>query len=314
MPEQNSSISNFKRFLFRILLPAIAITGLAGLAFNYAFEHLIVMDGETSGAYKIRRIIKENHPDEIPIFGSSRAEGGYLPDSLGANFYNYGLSGSCADVTTFFMRQECKKKKNKPWIIVNIELNGIVRLYGNIANFIPNTGNKDIRTILGKDHRAYYRIPFLRYFGQYEFYLRDYLNNKMQLTKAVNKGAAIEKKNMPPEEFAALVVQRKKEGEVFDIDSTLLQEFTDVIASHPEREFILVVAPYHKSYYESYRTPAVAKAFFDLILSYPNTHVIDMGHLPLDDDMYFNTTHIRLNGAVVFCRALRDSLAAIGVR
>jgi uncharacterized protein (DUF2164 family) len=314
MTEQNSSISNFKRFLFRLLLPAIAITGIAGLGFNYAFEHIIVMDGKTSGAYKIRRIIKEKHPDEIPIFGSSRAEGGYLPDSLGPNFYNYGLSGSCADVTTFFMQQECKKKKNTPWIIVNIELNGIVRLYGNIANFIPNTGNKGIRTILGKDCKANYRIPFLRYFGQYEFYIRDYLNNKIQLTKAINKGAAIEKNEVDPAEFAAQVAQRKIEGEVFDIDSSLLKEFISVIANHPEREFILVVAPYHKSYYESYRTPAVAKAFFDLVLSYPNTHVIDLGHLDLSDDMYFNTTHLRINGAAVFCRALRDSLAAIGVR
>lgn len=313
MPEQNSSISSFKHFLSRIVLPLVIITGSVGWLFNYAFERGIILNSEISGAYKIERIIAETHPEEIPIFGSSRAEGTYIPDSLGQNIFNYGLSGSCADVAIFFMKQECLKKKKHPWIIVNIDLNGLTRQYGNIASFIPNSNNEDIRHILGNDYKGYYTIPFLKYFGQYEYYVRDFLNNKMQLTKVSNKGAAIEKKLLTASQFDALVQQRLSYGEGLSIDSALMQEFKAIITSHPEREFVFVVAPYHYSFYKSYQTPHEAEEYLRMLASFPNTHVLDFGHMPLSDDMYLNTSHLHFKGATIFCRALRDSLLAIGV-
>src|SRR6185437_1473174 len=122
MPERNLSISSFKRFLLRILLPFAGIISLAGLVFTYVFEQKIILNSQIVGAFKVNRIMKETHPDEIPIFGSSRAEGGFIPDSLGSNYFTYGLSGSKYDVTLFFLEEECKKKKNNPWILLNVDL------------------------------------------------------------------------------------------------------------------------------------------------------------------------------------------------
>src|SRR4051812_1211544 len=106
MPEQNSSTSSFKQFLLRMLLPLIFILSGAGLLFNYFFEKVIILNSELCGVYKINRIISETHPNEIPIFGSSRAEYGLFPDSLGHDFFNYGLSATQYDVTLFFLEQE----------------------------------------------------------------------------------------------------------------------------------------------------------------------------------------------------------------
>ena len=112
MEKQNLYTSNFKEYLYRILLPLLLIVGCAGFIFSYFFEEKIIYKSQNGGAYKVNRILKETHPDEIPIFGSSRAEGGIIPDSLGSNYFNYGLSGSKYDVTLFFLEEECKKVKN----------------------------------------------------------------------------------------------------------------------------------------------------------------------------------------------------------
>lgn len=314
MQVQNSSISNFKRFLAKILLPYFAVIGLGSIVLNYAFERTIIFNDEINGAYKIKRIIEETHPNEIAIIGSSRAEGSYMPDSLGNNFFNYGIAGTGTDVAIFFLKRECMKPKKTPWIIINIDLNGLTHAHGNIANYIPNARYTDIQTILGKDHKFYRHLPLVKYFGLYETYVRDFLNSKMQLTKVTNKGASIEQKVLPPIQFAGLVENRTKYGDTLKMDQSLLRALKEIITSHPEREFVFVVAPYHSSYYVSYLYPKAGKQYLSMLRSFKNTHVLDFGHMALSDDMYFNTTHLRLNGAVVFCRALRDSLAAIGVR
>jgi hypothetical protein len=313
MPEQNSSISSFKQFLMYIMLPLLLITGTAGMVFVYVFEKKVIFGSDICGAYKVNRILNETHSTEIPIFGSSRAEGGYIPDSLGSNYFNYGLSGTTYDVTLFFLEEECKKKKSTPWIILNLDLYGLKYQLGDLANYVPNAGNETVKKLLGGSYVPYYSVPIVKYFGLYETYLRDYLNNRMQLTKLTNKGAAVEKNVLAEKEFQQLVAERRNASAKFECDSILETKLTGIIKAHPERKFVFVVAPYHQSYFERFYDQPKADEFFGMLRSFPNVRLLDFSKTTMADSLFFNTTHINYKGAIAFNHVLKDSLAAIGV-
>ena len=314
MPQQNSSISNFKRFLLKILLPLIAIVSVGGGIINYFFEKKIVLKSEISGAYKVNRIINETHPEEIPIFGSSRAAYGIIPDSLGSNYFNYGLAGTQIDVALFFMQEECKKTKKSPWMIVNFDMEGAQCALGDIANYIVNTGNPDVKKLMGKEYKPYLSIPFIKYYGRFETFVRQYLNSNIELTKFTNKGAALEKNVLPQAEFDALVKEREKTETTFSNDSAVKERLLSTISKNANRKFLFVIAPYHPSYYVGYKNPGAAASFLDTLRSYNNVRIMDFGKMNMPDSLFLNTTHINLKGALVFNHALRDSLIAAGIR
>jgi len=314
MQEQNSSISNFRRFLVWVLLPFLFIVAMAGIIIDSMFTHQVILRSQMVGAYKVNRIIRETHAAEIPIFGSSRAEGSFIPDSLGPHFFNYGLSGTMYDVTLFFLEEECRKKKNEPWIILNLDLEGLNYSLGDIANYIPNSDNSEVKELLGDKYNPYYKIPLVRYYGLYESYFRDFLNNKMQLTKVAGKGAAIEKKALTEAQFNELVEQRKASETIFHTDSMLLQKMNRIIAAHPERHFVFVISPYHGSYFQRYSNMRDAETFLAQLGSRQNVKVFNFSKMPLADSMFFNTSHLNYRGACVFSSQLRDSLRSLGIR
>jgi hypothetical protein len=314
MPEPTSSTSSFRRFLFRILLPLVLVIGVAGLLFGYWFERAVIFSNPGCGAYKVSRIIHETHPGEIPIFGSSRAEGCMLPDSLGPRFFNYGLSGTRYDITLFFLEEECRKQKTTPWILLNLDLDGLLRAPGDIANYIPNCSYAPVRELLGTEYRPYFSIPFLRYYGRFETYVRAYMTGRIELTKVTNKGAAIEKNELPRAQFDALVAERRSTPTTFVTDTALKQKLFSLITTHPQRRFVFIVAPYHSSFFDKYQNPADLSAFMAALKALPNVSLLDYSRLPLADSQFLNTSHINFKGAVPFNHLLRDTLAVMGVK
>src|SRR5579863_6817697 len=149
MSPTNSSTSSFRLFLVKVLLPFLLSLAGAGYLFGFFFEKKVILTSNICGAYKVNRIINETHPEEIPIFGSSRAEQGYLPDILGTKYFNYGLNGAGPSVMLFFLKEECKKKKNSPLIILNFDMSGFIRPIGDISNYIYNADYLPVRKLLG---------------------------------------------------------------------------------------------------------------------------------------------------------------------
>ncbi len=311
MQQQTSSISNFKRFFLRILLPLILIVSVVGVLFSIFFEQKIIFNSDLCGAYKVHRITNETHEDEVPVFGSSRAEGSYIPDSLGKTFFNYGLPGTKYDVTLFFLQQECTKKKNDPLIVLNFDLDGLITGLGDISNYIPSVGNAEVKALIGNQYKPYYSIPFLKYYGLFDTYTRFYINNKVQLTKISNKGAALDKNILTKKSFDALVEQRKNTKVVFTNKPELETKLLRIIKEHPERIFAIVIAPYHSSYFVNYSNPMDAELFIAKLRAMQNVRVFDFSKMPLADELFLNTTHVNYKGAQVFSHILKDSLAAI---
>ena len=169
MGRQNLYIFNFSIFVIKI----IALVAIIGGAFNFAFEELIIFKSEINGAYKVNRILTKTEKDEIPIFGSSRAEGNFVPSIIDSNnCFNYGISATQANIWLFFLEQELKKEKTTP-IIINFDLDGLVYSNGDMGNYIPNWNA--IKNTLKMSGKFYYYIPFVKYLGQYERYLKYFL-------------------------------------------------------------------------------------------------------------------------------------------
>lgn len=308
MHKENSSISNFKKYVVRIVFPVLLLVGVIAAVFTFWFEQKIILGNESCGAYKINRIIINNDVTEIPIFGSSRAEASFIPELLGDNYFNYGLEGTQENVMLFFIEEECKKKKNSPLIIINIDLDGINTKTGDLANYLYNSDHEGVKQLMAEQYEAHFSIPFIKYIGQFENYFRYYLNNRIQLTKYSNKGAFIDKVVLPKKMMDELIEYRRKNQDVFLNEPDLKREFFKTINAYRERKFVFVIPPYHSCYFTNYKNPEDAKAFMNELRALPNARVFDFSGVIYPDSLFINTTHLNYNGAVRFTKEFRDSL------
>ena len=314
MHKENSSISNFKKYVLKILFPVLLMVGIMAAVFNFLFERDIILSNENGGAYKINRIISLNDPNEIPIIGSSRAEASFIPEILGSNYFNYGLEGTQENVMLFFIKEECKKKNKKSAIIIaNIDLDGINTKTGDMANYLYNSDNENVKKLMTEKYKYQYAIPFVKYTGQFENYFRNYLNNKMQLTKYSKDGAFIDKTVLPQKLIDALIEYRKTHQDVFLHEDNLKNEFFNELNSNKSRFFVFVVPPYHSCYFTNYKNPEDAKAFLDELRALSNARVFDFSGVKYPDSLFINTTHLNYNGAVRFTKEFKDSLNTLKI-
>ena len=307
MLRENSSISSFKKYFLKIVFPVVLIVGITCTVFSFIFEKKIILANESCGAYKINRIINNTDTNEIAIFGSSRAEASFIPEILGNAYFNYGLEGTQENVMLFFIREECKKKKHTP-VIANIDLDGINTKLGDISNYLYNSDDEGIKQLLGDKYEPYFSIPFIKYLGQFENYLRYYLNNRIQLTKYANKGAFIDKIVLPQKVMNELIAYRKKNQDVFLHEPDLKSNFFETVISNSDRKFIFVIPPYHSCFFSNYKNPEEAQTFINELRSLHNVRVFDFSNVIYPDSLFINTTHLNYNGAVRFSKELKDSL------
>ena len=313
MNPSNLSTSNFKLFLQKIVLPVVGSIFLLAILFNYFFEQKIILGSEISGAYKVNRMINAINKEEIPIIGSSRAEGSYIPDSLVKNGFNYGMDGTQDNVSLLLLQEECKKNKTTP-IIINFELDGFDYDLGDESNYIYNSDNPAVKELMGSTYKTIYRVPFLKYFGKFEIYAKYYMNSKINLTKFTNKGASIEKNEISQNKFNELVQQRANEVWTFSNDKKLSDEYHHLLTTNKNRKFIFVISPYHPSCFQSMKNYQEAENFLSSLRAMNNVLVFDFSKVVYPDNYFLNTTHLNLKGAIAFNKVLRDSLQKNGIR
>lgn len=278
-----------------------------GIFFQYVFERKIILNSQINGSYKINRIINSVNKNEIPIFGSSRSEGSFVPSILGSNYFNYGISGTQDDVMLFFLWEECKKNKETP-IIINFDIDGLNYVLGDIANYIYNANYPPIKELIGEKDEVIFRVPFVKYYGYYEYYFKMYLNNKINLTKKTDNGASLELNKLTKSKFNELVNQRLATSGEFKNDLNLERHFFEIIKNHPKRTFIVVISPYHNSYFHQFKNYSDVTTFVEKIKTFTNTRVFDFSHVSYPDSLYMNTSHLNYAGAKKFSEELKDSI------
>jgi hypothetical protein len=311
LPTRHAQLHHLKKLALRILLPLLLLAILFCYTLDYIVKTQLIAQTPTHGAAKLSRI-QESRPTEIPIIGSSRALCSYIPDTLGPEYYNYGINGIGFAVMDIFLQQELAQQGKTTPIILNFDYAMFYYQMGDLNSYLPHSEIPEVKTLL-KRHDFYslhMRIPGIRYFGSIDAFAKDRLNEKLQLNKAINKGAAIEKAVTPPPAFAKLVQQRRDTTEQFSPRPELIDTLLKRIQDHPNRQFIITMAPYHQSYYESIPQDHHARAnqLFQTLKAFPNARVIRFDTQDWPDSLFFNTTHVSLLGAQKMSQMLRDSL------
>lgn len=300
MEHQSLYIFNFSKFILKVLIAFLIIGGIL----NYSFQELVIFKSEISGAYKVNKIIKENHKNEIPIFGSSRALRSFVPSILGDNYFNYGIAGTQANIWLFFLEEELKKDKSTP-IIINYDLAGLNYSDGDIANYIPNWSYT--KHILNSEGENYYNVPFIKYFGKFELYLKYQLNNKLNLTKVTDKGGSFEKNSFTPKKFKELVNKRLEHVGYFTLNPVLEKKINNLIGS-TSRKIIFVVAPYHSSFFNKFQNLDRVDDYLDNLNSIENVQVIDLRDFIKEDKKFKDTTHLNYDGAIEFSQKVKENI------
>lgn len=292
MENQNSSIFNFSKSIGLVL----ALFFILGGGLSYLFEQEIIFSSEVSGASKVNRILNQTFKEEIPIFGSSRADGSYVPSLIDSNSFNYGIAGTHTMVWLFFLEQELAKNKSSD-IIINFDLSGLAYSIGDVSNYIPNYPRT--RELMLGDEKYQYRIPLLKYFGGFEKYFKDYLNEKYAVTKHVDNGGKFEKNILTTKKMNELIEIRKKTAAKFELDDEIVSKI-DALVSSTNRHIFFVVAPYHSSFFEKFENLNEAKNFLQRLGMYKNVTVLDLSDFVQEDSLFMNTTHLNYAGAQKF--------------
>ena len=307
MEQQSLYTSSFKYFLVKYFLPASLILAVTAGLFTFFFERKVILGSDINGAYKVNRIINTTQKDEIAILGSSRAEGAFIPSTLGKNFFNYGLSGAQDDVMMFFLNEELRKNKITP-ILINFDPEGLDSSIGDISYYLYNASYEPVKNLMGKEYRYFYALPVVKYYGSFEIYSKYFLNYKLQLTKATDRGGNFEKNVLTKEKFNYLIAERKSTKTEFKNDSALSIKLLSLISSYPKRQFVFVLSPCHASYFVNFSNQTALYNYLNVLQQNKNVEVIDMSKIPYPDSLYINTTHLNYTGAKVFSKQLHDSL------
>ena len=302
------------------------------------------MKSELSNEGKLNRLLTDNAPDEIPVFGSSKARSAFIPDTLGKNVFNYGMEKCGFDVINFLLSIELEKEKTSP---IYIEFNHRSFISDpshtvNASTYVPNLEHERVAHFLEQNESLEfrYRIPGLRYFGSYFYYLRYFIKEKSGSNKIVSRGGNFSKFELSERVFSTLVenrlklIQQREELEYalqhkeevissagrkkletlhsylqFTYSKTLVRNFKELAAGHPNREIYLIQTPRHWSETRGVGNIEEMEAFYKQLDSeLNNVHVIDLSSLPIADSGFKNTSHLNLTGAQLFSAALRKEL------
>lgn len=303
--ENSSSTSNFKQALLRLILPVGGGIVLLCFVVDRLFLTQVIYKNSTAGSYKTHRLFHETHPEEIPIFGSSRASGSYVSELIDPNCYNYGIEKTQYVLARIFLEEELKKDKTTP-IIINWDYEFFREYKGNIAHFIPSADEPAIAEYIGEDMRWFYHYPAVRFFSVYDDYVKSYIGERSGSSRISNGGFFVTF-SPTPAQFERLIEVRRKTVFVWDDPAEKEAEWEKLLTS-TKRPIFLVIAPYHSCYFENFGNMEGAQAYLAKLDAFPNVTVLDFGKMEFPNSAYQNTSHLNYDGAVKFSTALGQRL------
>ncbi|WP_282039400.1 hypothetical protein [Saccharicrinis aurantiacus] len=293
----------------KIVLPFI-ITLFLVFIIGTIFEKFLVLNSSISGAAKVNTILNKNKKHEIAIIGSSRANSSYIPSILGSQYHNYGIDGTSMNVHLKLLNAELHKDKTTP-IIFNLDYNIWGNGTGDINNYIPCATQAVVKELLGDKYKFYFSIPSIKYYGNYEHYIRYYLNERMQLTKIIDNGASLETNKLSKAEFAKLINKRLNSKTKYNRNVYQFNTLNATIKDNPHRHFIFVIAPYHISAIQSFENKKEFYNDVNELTKHANSTLLDYSNFELGDSKFLNTTHLNYDGAILFSEALKDTLCGL---
>ncbi|MBS1568704.1 MAG: hypothetical protein JST45_04610 [Bacteroidetes bacterium] len=322
----------------------IAFTAVA-LGMDLLMQHWAIFNDPGANPAKVRRLVQSEGPREIPVFGSSKGRSAFIPDSLGPTVYNYSMESSNFDVIEFLLETELAKPRTTP-VILEFNHRFFIHAPGHTidaATFIPNIHLPGVRDFLKRNGRFERRflVPGLRYFGSVQEYIRKGMDEGGSATRQSVKGGMFTERAATPAQLASQVAARQRsialrkkldharddvKAAISAEDRKRLQmlnafllfseprdrvaRFEELVASRPERQFLVAYTPQHWSEVEGIANFGEITALFNALQArHPNLHFYDYSQMPLPDDAFKNSSHLNNKGARAFCGAFRHDAA-----
>jgi hypothetical protein len=242
----------------------------------------------------------------------------YYPDSLGPEFYNYGRPAYNLQKMRLMLDLELKKDKQGP-ILIDFHmglLKGKDQLNFDIENYLPFNSDEDVRSFLNylhqsKPHQRFYGI---RYFGFYEDYLINFFNRNSSYPTYYNRGGEFYKEVTPSKNLQSSIKKQLDSKGTFTRNPIVENDFLQIIGSHLDRKFILVISPYHTSVYRSrMQVDEMWNYLKELQAGFTNIEILKFDDHSLSDDHFRDALHLNEKGAQLFSSQLKKELIALGV-
>jgi hypothetical protein len=304
-------MSPFKQIRIKSWFAAAIACGIWAISIDFLWTRLVIDRSTMSEAARINHLILE-HGSEIPVLGPSTAFSDYNSEILGDDVFNYGMKGASLDAVDALLQIECKKHKQTP-IVLDLSPVGF-RGMGDKSRFAPFARQPEIRQMLERSGFMEWRywVPGLRYFGYYDWYLKDYLAEHFTAMKKTVRGYTIEQ-NQPFDRDGLDVDITNRLSLGFGYRSFPDQDrrLFDLIRNTPQRTFVIVFAPMHSSCYANFTDPQGFARHLDKLRSFTNVVVLDWGRMELPDECFADTTHLNGEGALRFSQRLADRLRTV---
>lgn len=290
-----------------VLAPLVFVCVAIGV--DNIWTRVVIFGTRTTDVARLRRLTRDN-PDEVPILGASRAHADYVPELIHPAAYNYGMDGASFEVIDYFLKVELRKHKVSP-IVIDMYYQ-MPRSVGDVKTLIPFLGDDDAIDALRPSGEMNWRftIPGLRYFGYYDLYLKSYLSEHSGKVPPLDRGF-IKGTQWPPELFKQSETKVLEEGYGFDYDPDVERRLFEHFRHSPERKFILVYSPLHRSCFVKFYGGRSLAQFVERMRRFPNVVVFDWGQLPLPDEDFMDVHHLNDRGAAEFSRRLGAELRRV---
>jgi hypothetical protein len=302
----------------RIDLNAVLCIGCfltAAAAADIVTTRLVSHGGDGLDAARLGRLIRGDDPDEIPIFGASKARYAYNPEILGPSYFNYGFDATSLDVLNVMLTFELRKRSTQP-ILIDLHQQKLHGL-GDVRAYIPYVDEDEIRKLLARENKMIwrYKVFGLRYFGLFDGYVKGALSSRFRSSKP-SRGFASEQREKPSNAslFAANIEKRSKTVFQMGFDENEKRRLIDLISSAPDRKFILIFCPLHKSWFARVAGEDGFRHEMDEFSRLPNVYILDFSRDVYPDDQFVDTGHLNAAGAAVFSGRLKAALQRLNLR
>ena len=285
-----------KHFLLYCLALALCVVVFAMA--NDVANLWLIRSSSGNPAYKIERLWRGYERDEIPILGSSRAQGNFVPSEISPRCFDYGCDGMGMPEVVFLLKEIAKRYTDAP-VIVNLDPWG----FGGFGNphfvgdyrLVPESGRVGLVETL----------PGLRFHGALRKSLTAWLNERKAVTKVIDNGAVILKNSRTAEEWR--VIKSKLTPLAFVGSDKGEAAFEAALSALAPRKVIVAVGPCCSRFVELYPSKAELDAYLTHLSTIGNVVVINLyGNLQFTDEDFTDPTHLNINGAHKFTQMFMD--------
>lgn len=298
-----------KKFL--IFASVLLVAAVALMLVCDRLNRYLIFSSSNANAYKMYRLFEGWAEGEIPILGSSRAEAGFAPKEISDRAFNYGLSGSAARETAFHLKAVLSRPGGG-LVIVNLDPWG-VRNGGFKGDYRFVAGNALVKAEPKVRVPMVDRIPGLRFQGKTRANLAEWVNNRLAVTKTMERGAVLQRISRNEAEWEYIISKR---GEyVCSCDEETKAMLADVLSRNERYEVVFVVSPTAAPWQEKFTGERRLAEIEAWLRGFPHVHVI--GYAETRDGYglqdFMDLTHLNESGARRFSRELKERLSSRGL-